>query len=57
MNSCDRKMFNVCDPVRYGHPAGSPPPAGQGGEEHAGVGAAQNSFPTREFRFSLILTM
>lgn len=35
-------------PFRYGHPAGGPPPAGQSGEEHPRVCAAQNNVPTRE---------
>lgn len=37
---------DVWNPIRHGHPGGSASPAGQGGKEHPGVSAAQNSFPT-----------
>ena len=43
---------DVGNHVRYGHPAGGATPAGQGGEEHAGVSDAQNSFTTCEYIFS-----
>lgn len=39
------RLFDVS---RYGHPAGHPPPAGQSGEEHPRVSAAQNNLPPRE---------
>lgn len=45
--------FASCVAPRYGHATGRATSVGQSGEEHPGVGAPQNSFPTRKKTFLL----